>query len=204
MKKKITFGCLLLLSLLSGSPPHVFADHIAVTPPTFQRLFTTVNERVLLDQKRQRILHPKKIKKSGKKAYKQLPKNLSINGFILREDGKNTVWINGKATKHKSRTEHGVRIRTDKRRGKVRIYLPDSGKRISLKAGQSLNTQDGKIQESYLLEPPPPPQPKLPPPKAIPTGVAAEDAELLEYATQRSKQIEALSNLGKTINPKKK
>ena len=204
MKKKVSFVFFLLLILSSYWPQYILADNMqTVTPPAFQRLFTTPNERLLLDKKRQRILHPTHVKKKRKKPYKELPQNLSINGFILREDGRNTVWINGKATKHKSRTEHGVRIRTDKRREKVRISLPDSGKRITLKAGQSFNTQDGKVQESYMIVPPPP-KPKTPPPATTPAGVAAEDAELLEYANQRSKQIEALSILGNTINPRKK
>ena len=70
-----------------------------------------------------------------------------LNGYVQRENGKSTVWVNGEAIAE-GRHPEGIRLlpgRADP--GKVTIVVDGSEQRFDLKVGQSLDRGDGAVRD---------------------------------------------------------
>ncbi|NOX43872.1 MAG: hypothetical protein GXP19_09105 [Gammaproteobacteria bacterium] len=114
------------------------------------RIFTTPKQRVILDNIRR---HPKQKKAYSTSAKAVLPSAVNVDGVVIRDDGKNTVWINGKNNINTNKPEVGVKV--NKRNitsDSVTITLSNSNKRITLKPGQTVDPMTGKVRDAYNIK----------------------------------------------------
>jgi len=78
---------------------------------------------------------------------------VNINGIVIRSDGKNIVWINGKSNLGTNKPEVNVKVRSKDIKGNaVTITLSNSNKRITLKPGQTVDPRTGQVLDSYKLK----------------------------------------------------
>jgi len=143
MRKKINvFTIVFAIGLLIQSFP------VSAKTEPFGRIFTTPKQRALLDNIRR---YPRQKKTRSKTTQAISPKKgVNINGIVIRSDGKNTVWINGKSNLLTDRPEVDVKVnRSDIRKDSVTITLSNPNKRITLKPGQAVDPLTGKVRDGY-------------------------------------------------------
>jgi len=115
------------------------------------RLFTTPQERAMLNAERSKPLPPpSKPSKPPPPSKTTKPSNttppyITFNGLVIRNDGQMIVWINGR----QELIQEGFTVELEKMSDdlSVPIVLSKSKQRIFLKPGQTFNTLDGTIQE---------------------------------------------------------
>lgn len=115
------------------------------------RLFSTPDERALLDELRreQQIVEPEP---QAEEVFSDTPsvEHVTINGIVLRSDGADSAWINGRQVDAGARTRDGVRVDTSATRGgRVRITLPSGAETVDLKPGQKIDVESGVVVEAY-------------------------------------------------------
>jgi hypothetical protein len=71
--------------------------------------------------------------------------------MIRRSDGKNTIWLNNRVVNEQQPGTLNAEI--GKGDNKVRLSVPDSGRNVDLKVGQTVEIVSGTIEESYLRRP---------------------------------------------------
>ena len=76
-----------------------------------------------------------------------LPQTVRLNGMIQRSDGNNTVWLNNKPITGQNAT--GMSFLTNRNDSKVKLQLPDGGRSLDLKVGQTAEINSGTVEESY-------------------------------------------------------
>ena len=104
------------------------------------RLFFTPAQRNRLD--------------AGKKLYSDAiaapirrgPAAVTLNGVVLRSDGENTVWVNGRPTNRSTSGNVVATPTTDPTSAQVKV--PGSATR-KMRVGQHLDTRTGIVRESY-------------------------------------------------------
>lgn len=150
----VTATCLLLASLChANEPASKSAKPESVTEPInvpFDRLFTSARERQILDHRRSdnstaafgKTLEFKPEANVNKSRYRapKAPKaksDIAFSGILLRSDGTQTLWVNGKVQHRKSHSDS--------------LTLPLSPKPSSktLKPGQRWKAADDQIVEPY-------------------------------------------------------
>ena len=113
------------------------------------RLFTTPQERAVLDAERSKPHIPPpstKGKQIKKPSLPDPPHYITFNGLITRSQGSPMVWFNGS----NKLFQPGFKVELDKMLGiSVPIFLSKAKQRIWLKPGQTVNTLDGTIQENF-------------------------------------------------------
>ena len=76
-----------------------------------------------------------------------LPQTVRLNGMIQRSDGNNTVWLNDKPITGQNAA--GMSFLTNRNDSKVKLQLPDGGRSMDLKVGQTAEINSGTVEESY-------------------------------------------------------
>ena len=76
-----------------------------------------------------------------------LPQTVHLNGMIQRSDGNNTVWLNDKPITGQNAA--GMSFSTNRNDSKVKLQLPDGGRSMDLKVGQTAEINSGTVEESY-------------------------------------------------------
>lgn len=131
----------------------VFTD--APAEESFGRLFFTIEERRTLDDMRDDDIEPEVVKsQSGNATVAPVVDVISFDGKVERSGGGGTtVWVNGRPVLTGNRTVEGIRIESSRgTNGTTRFILPpsDAGETdFSLKVGQKIAVQSGKVLESY-------------------------------------------------------
>jgi hypothetical protein len=84
----------------------------------------------------------------------QGPDTVTYNGVVRRSDGKSTVWINGKAVdeRQRIRSAHEVSVVGMRADGAVAVAIPQASRTASLKVGQRLDVNSGRIEEGYARQ----------------------------------------------------
>lgn len=72
---------------------------------------------------------------------------MTLNGIVRRSDGETTVWVNGKAVG--ARGASNDIAPTGVGRESAGFTLQESGRRVRLKVGQTVEATSGVIEESY-------------------------------------------------------
>lgn len=148
-----SYPTLILIGVTALLSPVTSYANEPKTKPNFQRLFTTADQRLILNQ--HRLVNstaafgpPVEIKKPQpsplRRQYKKRPKSVRFSGVLYRADGTRVNWINGKAyTSKESRTEalSGSRGVTD--------TVSAGEQKRTLKPGQTWDVNSGKIRDGY-------------------------------------------------------
>lgn len=122
------------------------------------RLFFTPDQRAQLDILRARrdprqpvTADADPVAAAPAPAPPQGPDTVTYNGVVRRSDGKSTVWINGKAVDERNRVRgaHDVDVVGMRADGGVAVVIPQASRVASLKVGQLLEVNSGRIEESY-------------------------------------------------------
>ena len=135
-----------ILILLWGISFYPFAD-----AANLERLFTTPEERGVLDAGRSTIIivDPPEPVKPGLLELEP-PLHITFNGLMTRSQGPAIVWINGSKINESNKVQQGFIVELDKMYGTtVPIFLSKAQQRCFLKPGQTLNTQDKRVQEKF-------------------------------------------------------
>ncbi len=109
-----------------------------------ERMFYTRQERALLDDMRENKLRSTV---ASEEPAAPIPQHVVVNGLVRRSDGKNTVWLNNRATTE--RRAEPISVTTSKNNDRVSLTVRDSGRSIDLKVGQSAEIVSGTITEGY-------------------------------------------------------
>ena len=135
---------LLLLALLPIAHVCVGAE--------LARMFYTPAQRATLDNARKQNIRVEIGNESEQQpAAAPVPQNVSVNGIIRRSDGKNTIWLNNRVVNEQN--PGGMNAAIGKSDNRVRLSVPDSGRSVDLKVGQTVEIVSGTIEESYLRRP---------------------------------------------------
>ena len=127
------------------------------------RLFFTPEERVRLDASRKEALanaaRPKAETPAAAPRPAPVARVLTLNGIVQRSDGESTVWVNGKPV---SQRGGGPAVAPGSVGADTAgLVLPESGRRVRLKVGQSVEANSAVIEEGYKRR------------RTLPTAVAA-------------------------------
>ena len=109
------------------------------------RMFYTPAQRATLDNARKQNIRVDIGNDSEQAA--PVPQNMSVNGVVRRSDGKNTVWMNNRIVA--DRNVAGVGVVPSRNDNRVKLTVPDSGRSVDLKVGQTIEIVSGRIEESY-------------------------------------------------------
>ena len=124
------------------------------------RLFFTPAQRATLDTLREKNIGAEAA--TAKEPAPPLPQNVTLDGVVRRSDGKNTVWLNSRAVT--APKAGGIGVSTGKNDNRVKLTVPESGRSIDLKVGQTAEIVSGTIAESYARRAPlPKPEAKTAP-----------------------------------------
>jgi hypothetical protein len=135
---------LLLLALLTTAH--------AATAAELGRMFFTPAQRATLDNARKQNIRAEIGNDSEQQpSAAPVPQSVSVNGVIRRSDGKNTIWLNNRIVNEKQ--PGGINAAIGKADNRVRVNVPDSGRSLDLKVGQTVEIVSGTIEESYLRRP---------------------------------------------------
>ena len=130
----------------------VYAD--APAEEKFGRLFFSADERRVLDDLRDEPPQPPPPTASGKQDVAPVVDVISFDGKVERSGGGGTtIWVNGRPVLTGSKTVEGISIESSRgTNGETVFVLPpsDAGRTdFSLKVGQKIAVQSGKVLDSY-------------------------------------------------------
>jgi len=130
----------------------VYAD--APAEENFGRLFFSIEDRRTLDDMRDDDIEPEIVNpQPGRTTVTSVVDVISFDGKVERSGGGSTIWVNGRPVLTGNRTVEGIRIQSSRgTNGETRFILPpsDAGQTdFSLKAGQKIAVQSGKVLDSY-------------------------------------------------------
>ena len=121
----------------------------AISAAELGRIFFTPAQRATLDNARKQNIRVEIGNDSEQEpAAAAVPQNVRLNGMIRRSDGKNTIWLNNRVVNEQQPGTLNAAI--GKADNKVRISVPDSGRNVDLKVGQTVEIVSGTIEESYV------------------------------------------------------
>jgi len=166
------------------------APAAAQAPERLGRLFFTPAQRASLDVARSQRARAALSTEKPEQEATPVPQTITYSGVLRRSDGKTTVWINNQAVHDRESAGAAAivgRVRPD---GSVTLQVPQSGRSVSLKPGQSVELLTGAVEEGYSrrVEAPTKPEPKPAAnartgKPAAPDGAAQRERE--ERETQR-------------------
>ena len=137
----MTCRAALMLALLAAAN--------AAAAAQLERMFFTPAQRATLDNARKQNIRVEIGNDSEQQpSTAPVPQHVSVNGVIRRSDGKNTIWLNNRVVNEQHPGGLGAALgKTDNR---VRLNVPDGGRNVDLKVGQTVEIVSGTIEESYL------------------------------------------------------
>jgi hypothetical protein len=183
----------------------VFAAVMAAAPAPAQerlgRMYFTPAQRASLDiarsQRARTALATEKIEQDAT----PVPQTITYSGVVRRSDGRTTVWINNQPVHDRESAGAAAivgRVRPD---GSVTLQVPQSGRSVSLKPGQSVELLSGAVEEGYSRRvdaPAPKPESK---PAAKPAAAAGKGKPAApDNAAQREREERETQRLEDAIS----
>jgi hypothetical protein len=160
VNRESTYG-LILLCVLAAAPGLAFAQDKPQPKPRADepvgRMFFTPAQRAQLDiartQRARVTLATEKTEEVATAA--PVPQTLTYDGVVRRADGSSTVWINSRPVNPKDPAGPVIvgRVRAD---GGISLQMPQTGRTVDLKPGQSVELLSGQIEERFARKPAPP------------------------------------------------
>jgi hypothetical protein len=138
-----------MLFALTALTVLTWAVDTAVAAEGLGRLFFAPGQRAQLDVARaQRDRRAPVVVENMEQPAPQGPDVLTYSGVVRRNDGKSTVWINGKPMTERTR-DSDVNLLGVRRDGAISVTVPQTDRAASLRVGQSLDITSGTIEEPY-------------------------------------------------------
>ena len=166
----------------------------AATPAPAQerlgRLFFTPAQRASLDVARSQRARTTLATEKTEQDAAPVPQTITYSGVLRRSDGKTTVWLNNQPLHDRLSAGAGAivgRVRPD---GSVTLQVPQSGRSVTLKPGQSVELLGGAVEEGYarrLEAPRPEPKPTA---NASAAKAAPDSAARREREEREARRIE--------------
>jgi hypothetical protein len=132
-------GCLIAAAAL----PSVFAS---ASEQQIGRLFSNQRERATLDQARQTGSKNRIETNTAEKD--QIGDQITLDGFVRKNNGKTTVWINQVPQHGRENTQGITIVQSNNHSSVISMQLP-SGKSMELKPGQTFDATNGKVSDVY-------------------------------------------------------
>jgi hypothetical protein len=163
----------------------------AATPAPAQerlgRLFFTPAQRASLDVARSQRARTTLATEKTEADAAPVPQSITYSGVLRRSDGKTTVWLNNQPVHDRISAGAAAivgRVRPD---GSVTLQVPQSGRSVTLKPGQSVELLGGTVEEGYARRvEAPKPEPK--PAASASTAKAAPDNTARREREEREAQ----------------
>ena len=184
MNRESKFSLILLCALASPAA--------AQPAEPLGRLFFTPAQRLSLDVTR---TNRARTALSAERTEDTTPlvQTITYGGVVRRSDGKSTAWFNNRPFNDQELAEGANivgRVRPD---GSVTLRVPQSGRSVNLKPGQSVELLSGAVEEAYSRKPvQPEPKPAAKPSadakgatKPVPPEPAKAEREREEQDQQR-------------------
>jgi hypothetical protein len=112
------------------------------------RLFFTPAQRASLDVARsQRARATLSTEKTEQEAA-PVPQTITYGGVLRRSDGKTTVWINNQPVNDRESAGAAAIVGQVRPDGSVTLQVPQSGRSVILKPGQSVELLSGAVEEA--------------------------------------------------------
>lgn len=152
---RAAFRCLAVVSRAAGIAALLAVHADASAKESFGRFFFTPEERRMLNEMRDDDTEPEQPKpEPGQISVAPIVDVISFDGKVERSGGGGTtVWVNGRPVFTGNRTVEGIQIQSSRGTdAETRFVLPpsDAGETdFSLKVGQKIAVQSGKVLESY-------------------------------------------------------
>ena len=153
LKLPVVFFALMVVAASAAAQP--------AGPPG--RLFFTPAQRAALDVARTQRARAMLSNEKTEQEAAPVPQTITYGGVVRRSDGKSTVWFNNQPVNDRESLGGAAivgRVRPD---GSVTLRVQQSGRRVDLKPGQSVELLSGAIEEAYSRRPPAEPEPKSKP-----------------------------------------
>jgi len=112
------------------------------------RLFFTPAQRASLDVARSQRARAALSTEKPEQEAAPVPQTITYSGVLRRSDGKTTVWINNQPVHDRESAGAAAivgRVRPD---GSVTLQVPQSGRSVILKPGQSVELLSGAVEEA--------------------------------------------------------
>ena len=149
-KLQSLIACGALAIAASGQAP----AQTAKPAESMGRLFFTPAQRAQLDVARsQKARSALAAEKAEETQATPTPQTITYEGAVRSSDGKTTVFINRRPLTEKESQSGAVvigRVRPD---GSISLQIPQSGRAVELKPGQSIELLSGTIEERYSRNP---------------------------------------------------
>ena len=133
----------------------------SATAQSLQRLFTTPEQRAVLDRRRAGIDEPDLIEGITEliaevidilplEALEPVDVIYALQGIVRRGDNHYTVWLNNEALEQQDLPEN-MELLVPYSQGRLRIHKPRTGEYFDVRPGQVLNLTRGQLLESYQV-----------------------------------------------------
>lgn len=145
---RLNISFLLAMSMVLAS-----ASVIAQSQP-IGRLFFTPAERADLDRLRakykpgEKVIELTKNEPIEEKEKAEVPVQLTLDGFVKRSSGNDTTWVNQEPRWLSKNSQNIIVQQKIAQAPQVSVALP-TGKRLKLKAGQSVDVGTGKVRDVF-------------------------------------------------------
>jgi hypothetical protein len=143
-------------------------------------LFFTPAQRASLDVARSQRARAAVATEKSEVEATPVPQTITYSGVVRRSDGKTTVWINNQPVHDRESAGAAAivgRVRPD---GSVTLQVPQSGRSVNLKPGQSVELLSGAVEEGYSR------RLEAPKPESKPAAKPAADAKTAKPAAPDS------------------
>lgn len=110
----------------------------------FGTLFTSPDERNRLN------LYRNDDKVRSYATSPEITDKIHLNGFVVRKEGKRTVWINNRSSEQRINNRQISIHSVDKE--KVRVTLDGWSRPVNLRPGQAIDLSKGQIQEGFSVK----------------------------------------------------
>lgn len=122
---------------------------VAADAQGFGRLFSTPQERAMLNQARSAHDFTAETPTRQVEEPTTVPE-VTLNGLVLRSSGNDASWVNGSQIRGGDATREGIQVEpAPDDGGTVRIVLPGGLEEIRLKPGQKVDIRAGSVWDVY-------------------------------------------------------
>lgn len=168
---------------------------VAAQQEPLGRLFFTPAQRSSLDVARsQRARATLSTESTEEQQAAPAAQSITYGGMVRRSDGKSTVWINGRPVTEQEAAAGATVVGRVGADGSVSVEVPQSGRSVRLKPGQSVELLSGTIEEAYSRKPvAPEPKPPAKPPADAKAGTAAAPDTSAKEREERTRIEDAVA-----------